>query len=201
MYGLTAGVPYRSATSNLSVPGTSMIRTPDVNTSPAPNRANNLLSNIHAAQPSHHLLLDGPTKQERQNVRDRIEKASEEQKQVWFEAVKLQLFNPKIQIESQLTTASKRRQHLIQVLENRKIEMRREHEEAQAEAAAAILRASANAEASKSKVPLIDQIAMENRQQTEKNDPPLKLLPVSAYIYAFLLSLLINFFSGWKQMS
>lgn len=81
MYGITSGTPYRPPTNSLSVQG-SMVRTPDVNTSPAPNRANNLLSNIHAAQTSHHLLIDGPTKQERQNVRDRLDKVNEDQKTV-----------------------------------------------------------------------------------------------------------------------
>lgn len=79
VYGLTTGVPYRSA--NLSVQN-SLTHTPEVTTSPAPNRANNLLSNIHAAQSSSYTTIDGPAKQERLSVRDRIDKVSEDHKQV-----------------------------------------------------------------------------------------------------------------------
>jgi hypothetical protein len=72
------------------------------------------------------------------------------------------------------------------MLETRKIEMKREREE---EAEAARIRAAANAEANKNKVHLIDRIAMENRQQTEKNDPPAKLLPVRCFLFFLTNSL------------
>lgn len=77
-------------------------------------------------------------------------------------------------MEAQFTTVTKRKQLLIQMLQQRKEEMKREREEAEA-----ILIMRANAEASKSKVPLIDSIAIENRQQAEKCRPPERLLPVS----------------------
>jgi hypothetical protein len=82
MYGgLTTGVPYRSAASNLPVPN-AMIRTPDINTSPAPNRGNNLLSNFHSSQSTTHTPIDGPLKQELSSVRDKLDKVEKDHKQV-----------------------------------------------------------------------------------------------------------------------
>lgn len=66
----------------------------------------------------------------------------------------------------------------MQMLEQRKEEMKREREEAEA---AAILRA--NAEANKKKVSLADNIVMENRQQAEKNRPPEKFLPKTKFCH------------------
>lgn len=66
------------------------------------------------------------------------------------------------------------------MLENRKIEMRREREEA----AAAMLRAAVNAEDTRCKVPLAERIAIENRQQADKNSsPPITLLPSEKYCH------------------
>jgi hypothetical protein len=76
------------------------------------------------------------------------------------------------------------------MLQNRREEMKREREEAEA-----IRRAAANAEANKNKVSLIDSIAMENRQQVEKNiPPPEKILPVCFFVknlYSLFRRLLI----------
>jgi hypothetical protein len=84
MYGLTSGIPpYRSnAANNLSV-SNALMRTPDINnTSPAPNRGNNLLSNFQAAHTSAHTLIDGPLKQELVAIRDRLAKVDEDGRQV-----------------------------------------------------------------------------------------------------------------------
>ncbi|KAI6234968.1 hypothetical protein M3Y95_00002000 [Aphelenchoides besseyi] len=160
-YGLTAGLPLRSTPGNLSIPA-ALTRSAEIGTPPVPNRAQHLLNNIHAAQPAPHVRLDRAAKREQQEIRNRLNKATDDNKQ----------------LDAQVSTINKRRQQLLDTLKLKQEEMERERVEA-AEAAAAQLRAQAHAEAIKSKIPLIDLIAMENRSHIEETRLPKRLLPTT----------------------
>jgi hypothetical protein len=58
------------------------MRSAEINTPPIPNRANNLLSNIHATQTTPHAPIDIQPKREIIDVRSRMDKAAEDHKQV-----------------------------------------------------------------------------------------------------------------------
>ncbi|KAI6220083.1 hypothetical protein M3Y99_01619900 [Aphelenchoides fujianensis] len=166
-YGLTAGLPIRSNAASLGLPA--LMRSAEMTTPPVPNRAQHLLSNMHAAQPTSRVALDGVVKRERLEVRLRLDRATDDNKQ----------------LDAQAATINKRKAHLLGQMKSRQEEMEREQvEAAAAEAAAAQLRAQANAEASKRKIPLIDRIALENRAHVEETQVPDRFFPSAAFTHS-----------------